>query len=116
MGIALIVIGLFLCFALAFNGSVGADYVDQSFFTSGLLMVITGITISLKDNWNVVRILCVLSLLTYLPMIWQRFNFSFGVNWVGVIFDIAIAGYLVILIVKKPNKSLKPGTPQSGAP
>jgi len=98
MGIALIFLGLFLWFALAFNGSVGTDFVDKSFFTSGLLMIITGITLRLKSNWNIVRIFCALSLLTYLPMIWQRFNFQYGVDWVGFVFDLAISGFLIIVI------------------
>ena len=116
MGIALILIGFLLWFALAFNGSVGTDFVDQSFFTSGLFMVIAGIAISLRTNWNIVRVMCALSLITYMPMIWQRFNFIYGVDWGGFVLDLAIAVFLIFVIVKKPNQSLKSGTPQSGAP
>ncbi|MDY6867803.1 MAG: hypothetical protein SVT56_07840 [Chloroflexota bacterium] len=80
MGIALIVIGFFLLFAFAFNGSVGTDFVDKSFVTSAILLMVTGVVVLLKANWNVVRVFCVISLLSYSAMIWQRFNFSFGVD------------------------------------
>lgn len=116
MGIALIILGLFLWFVLGFNGSVGTDFVDRSFSTSAFFMVITGAVILVKLNWNLVRVLCVVALVCYLPMIWQRFNFSFGINWSGVIFDIGIVIFMFILIIKKSNKSLKSGTPKSGAP
>lgn len=114
MGMILVFLGLFLLFALAFNGSVGTDFVDRSFFASGLLMVIAGIATGLKSNFYIMKILCSLSLLCYLPMIWQRFNFNFGVDWVGFVFDIAIAAFLIFLIVVKPNKQIQP-TPKSGA-
>jgi len=104
-------IGLFLWIALAFNGSVGTDFVDRSFVASGLLMIMTGVSVSLKANWKLVRILGLLSLLTYLPMVWQRFNFQMGVSWTGIAFDLAIAGFLIVVIVKKTGKSLKAETP-----
>jgi hypothetical protein len=116
MGIALIVIGFFLLFAFAFNGSVGTEFVNKSFVSSAILLMITGVVVLLKANWNIVRVFSVISLLTYSPMIWQRFNFSFGVDWGGLVFDIGLVIFVIYLIIKKPNKSLKAGTPQSGAP
>lgn len=107
MGIALIVIGFFLLFAFAFNGSVGEDFVNKWFVTSAILLMITGVVVLLKTNWNVVRVFCVFSLLAYSPMIWQRFNFGFGVNWAGLVFDIGLVIFIVVLISKKTNKSLK---------
>lgn len=107
MGIALIVIGFFLIFALGFNGSVGNDFVDKSFFTSAILLMVTGVVVLVKANWNIVRVLCVISLFAYTPMIWQRFNFSFGVDWGGLVFDMGLVIFIIFVIIKNPNKSLK---------
>ena len=116
MGITFIFIGLFLWFAMAFNGGIGETFVDYSFFTSGLFMIITGSLTIKTSNLNKARIFCSVALVCYLPMIWQRFNFSFGTDWGGLFFDIIFIALMLIFILKKPNKSLKSGTPQSGAP
>ena len=116
MGIALIILGLFLWFALLFNGSVGEPFVNYSFFASALFMVITGSLKIAKAESKIVRSFCAAALLTYIPMIWQRFSFTFGTDWIGFYFDIGIVVFMLIFISSKPNKSLKNETPQSGSP
>ena len=108
MGIALIVLGLFLWFSLAFNGGVGKPFVNYSFIASALFMVIAGSMKFAKFNHGVTRIFCAAAFLGYLPMIWQRFNFDFGINWVGFSFDIAIVVFLLIAISSKSNKAPQP--------
>ncbi len=105
MGIALISLGLFLWFALAFNGSVGEQFVNYSFFTSALLMVISGAIKIIKSKSELSRYICIVALFCYLPMIWQRFNFQFGTDWGGFYFDIAIVTFMIIFIIT--NKVLK---------
>jgi len=116
MGIAFICLGLFFLFAIAFNGGVGETFVDYSFFVSALFMIITGSLTLARSKWKTARIFCSMALVCYLPLIWQRFNFSFGTDWGGLFFDIIFVVLMVIFILKKPNKSLKPWTPQSRTP
>ena len=116
MGIALIVLGLFLWFALAFNGSVGETFVDYSFFTSAALMIVAGILRLVKGKSNLARMVGALAFLSYMPMIWQRFNFSSSTDSVGLYFDIGIIVFLLIFIAINPSRKLKQETPRGGAP
>lgn len=100
MSIALIFLGLFLWFALSFNGSVGEQFVNYSFFTSALLMIISGVIGIIKSKYQLSSYFCIAALLCYLPMIWQRFNFKFGTDSGGLYFDIAIVTFMVIFITK----------------
>ncbi len=101
MGIALIGLGLFLWFALAFNGGIGEPFVNYSFFTSALFMIIAGSMRIVKSKPNIARILCEIALVAYMPMIWQRFNFTFGTDWGGFYFDIAIVVFMLIFLTIK---------------
>ena len=83
---------------------------------AALFMVIAGGLRIANANWKIARNICAIALVTYIPMIWQRFNFSFGTDTGGLYFDIGIVVFMLIFIANKPNKSLKSGTPQSGAP
>jgi hypothetical protein len=77
MGISLVVVGLFLLFALGFNGSVGGTFVNYTFFASALFILAAGATKILGGNFKFLRIFCSAAMLLYLPMIWQRFDFNF---------------------------------------
>ena len=114
MGITFIIIGLLLWFALVFNDGVGETFVNYSFFASALFMIITGALATTKSNWKAARNFCSIALVCYLPMIWQRFNFSFGPDWGGLFFDIIFVVLMVIFVLKKPNKAPQL-TPKSGA-
>lgn len=100
MAIGLISVGLFVWFVLAFNGSVGAPFVDSSFFMSALFMVVSGALTLAKVKPSVANALCALALLFYLPMIWQRFNFKFNTDWVGLGFDGLIVVFLLAFLIK----------------
>ncbi|RKZ48888.1 MAG: hypothetical protein DRQ48_02095 [Gammaproteobacteria bacterium] len=100
MGIVLIFLGLFLWLALAFNGTVGNTFVNYLFFISAALMVIAGFFSMNKTKWKITRNICTASLITYLPMIWQRFNFKYDVDWVGFKFDVIVVIVLLIFIIK----------------
>ena len=105
MGIALIILGLFLWFALAFNGSVGNTFVNNSFFVSALLMVIAGLVSFDKIKWKITISICVVSLVAYLPMIWQRFNFKYGTDWGGFGFDVIVVLFLIACVAKNKNSN-----------
>jgi hypothetical protein len=100
MGIVLIFLGLFLWFALAFNGSVGEQFVNYSLFSSALFMIVSGALKFAKSKPEIPRNFCIAALLCYLPMIWQRFNFKFDTDWGGFYFDIAIVTFMVIFVMK----------------
>ena len=57
-------------------------------------MVIAGLFNMDKTKWKITRNICVASLITYSPMIWQRFNFKYDVDWVGFKFDGALGSGL----------------------
>lgn len=113
MGIALIILGLFLWFVLAFNGSVGETFVNYSFFASALFMIVAGLLKIVIPNRIESRAVCGIALLFYVPMIWQRFNFKFDTDWVGFYFDLAFVIFMLIFMYRKPNSSIQP-TGKSG--
>ena len=100
MGKSFIFLGLFLWFALAFNGSIGEPFVNYSFFASALFMIISGAITVMSSKSEISRNFCIAALLCYLPMIWQRFNFKSGIDTDGLYFDIAIVTLMVIFITK----------------
>lgn len=116
MGIVLVLLGLFLWFALAFNGSVGVKFVNYTFFASALSMLIAGSIRIVHGNLKSFQVFCSIALALYIPMIWQRVNFNFGVDLFGLIFDIFIVIFLTFCITHKPNKSVKRDAPQAARP
>ena len=106
MGIILVMLGLFLLFAFAFNGSVGVTFVNYTFGASALSMLIAGSIRSVRGNLKSVQVFCSMALALYLPMIWQRFNFSFSVDSVGLTLDIFIVLFLTFCITRKPKESV----------
>ena len=71
LGIMLVLVGLFLLFALAFNGSVGEWFVNYSFFASSILIIACGITKIANRGKLTTIVLGFLGVIFYLPMIWQ---------------------------------------------
>jgi hypothetical protein len=59
MSIALISLGLFLLFAMAFNGGVGNTLVNYSFFLSASSMIIAGALVFTKAKQKYFRIFCI---------------------------------------------------------
>jgi hypothetical protein len=103
---ALIFLGLFLWFAIAFNGGIGEPFVNYLAIASGLFMVVTGIMIIKKYTVSSIRIISMLAIITYSAVIWQRFNFSYGIDWGGIVFDCIYVVLLLWVIIRcKPNKS-----------
>lgn len=111
LGVVLVVLGLFLLFALAFNGSVGETFVNYSFFISAVLIIAFGISKIATVKNLVSMTLGIGSIVFYLPMIWQRFNFQYTDVSNGVFIDVWIIGILFTALIVKPNKSLN----QTGA-
>ena len=103
VAIVLIFLGLFLWFALAFNGSVGVAFVNYTFFASALFMLIAGGVRMVLGNSKPFRFLSSIALVLYIPMVWQRFNFNSGVGLAGLIFDIFIVVFLILCLTRKIN-------------
>lgn len=106
LGTFLILQGLFLLFALAFNGGVGETFVNYSFFASALLMIVFGGLKIAEAKWPICVIFGLVSLVLYLPMIWQRFNFGFGTDTTGLYFDAWVIVILLVSLISKPNAGL----------
>lgn len=102
-GVVLIVVGLFLWFALAFNGSVGEDFVNYSFFTSAALMIAFGASKIANTKYSISIFLGMGSVILYLPMIWQRFNFSYTNVSDGIYFDFWVVAILLLSLLLKPR-------------
>jgi uncharacterized membrane protein YphA (DoxX/SURF4 family) len=79
-------------------------------------MVLAGVMKILGRSFKFFQISCSIALVLYLPMIWQRFNFNFGIDIVGLYFDIFIAAFLIFCITRKPNNSVKRDAPQAARP
>ena len=101
LGVLLIAQGLFLLFALAFNGTVGETFVNWSFSLSGLSMIACGSFKIAKADFKVMAMFGLVSLVFYLPMIWQRFNYSSSIDVIGLCFDIWIIAIAIITIIYK---------------
>lgn len=100
LGIVLIIQGLFLWFALAFNVVVGETFVNYSLFTSALLMIVLGGSKFTKSKKSTSLILGLVSIAFYLPMVWQRLN----TNDTGtLLFDAWVIGVLLFTLISKPN-------------
>lgn len=100
MGIGLISLGFWLLFMLAFNGTVGEKFVNYSFFSSAVLMIISGAITKISSRSVVPLYFIIVALCCYLPMIWQRFQFDFGINWAGLSFDMAVVIFMAVFIYK----------------
>jgi O-antigen ligase len=113
LGILLILIALFLWFALAFNGGVGETFVNYSFFTSAFLILGLGISKIAGAPNKVAVSLGIAGVILYMPMIWQRFNFKSGLDNGGLCFDLVIMVIVILSVLFKPNKARNPmATPQ----
>jgi len=72
-------------------------------------MIITGGLIVAKSEVKIARYFCLSALVAYVPMIWQRFNFTFGPDWGGFYFDIGIVVFMFVVIAREPNKAIQHG-------
>ncbi len=104
LGIMLVLVGLFLLFALAFNGSVGEWFVNYSFFASSILIIACGITKIANRGKLTTIVLGFLGVIFYLPMIWQRFNFGREVNTDNITFDIILISGVLVASLLNPKK------------
>jgi len=111
MGKSLVFLGLFLLFTLVFNGGVGTVFVDYSFFASALFMIAAGVLKTAKPKSKIVRYFCAAALVSYIPMIWQRINFTFDTDWVGFGFDAAIILFLLVVIAVRHDSSIERAEP-----
>ena len=109
MGIFAIVLGLFLLFAIAFNGGLGAVFYSLAATTSAVCLISVGITaIKNKENKTAPFYLSIVAFISYLAVIFQLFTFTGGVEWLALFFNTFILFYIGLLInYYKPNKAIK---------
>lgn len=105
-GFILIILGLFLLFMLAFNGTVGEKFVDFSLFTSGSLIIGLGIAKIVKTKSKYVLPLGSLCIVFYLPMIWQQFQFGNGIELSDLGFDFCVIFVVLIAMLLKPRTEM----------
>jgi hypothetical protein len=95
MGFAAIVIGLFILFAVAFVGGLGSALYSYSACASAVSLILAGAA-SLKVERRVgVFWLLVLAAITYVPVIFHRFGFRWGIDWGGIVFDVLYVAFLL---------------------
>jgi hypothetical protein len=87
MGIAAVCIGLFILFAVAFNGGLGPAIYTYSGCLSALTVIFAGLA-SFKARWrHATPWLLGTAGLVYVPIIYQRFMWTWGPDWGGIVFD-----------------------------
>ena len=79
-------------------------------------MVITGFLVAFSISERGSRRTCLVALIFYLPIVWKRIDCLNEPNFAGLFLDIIIIALMLHYMMKKPNKSLKEGMPQNGAP
>ena len=105
LGKLLIGMALFLSFALTFNGGIGETFVNYSFFTSALLILCLGVCKLIGAARKLIFTLGGLSIVFYLPLIWQRFNFRYGLDSGGLYFDLVILAIVALSTLYTPSKA-----------
>ena len=105
LGKLLIGMALFLSFALTFNGGIGETFVNYSFFTSALLILCLGVYKLIGAARKLIFTLGGLSIVFYLPLIWQRFNFRYGLDSGGLYFDLVILAIVALSTLYTPSKA-----------
>jgi len=106
MEITIVILGLFIWFALAFNGGVGASFVNYAALACGMLLIVAGSWRLLKLQWQTARAICTAAILAYLPMIWQRTQFQFDTDWVGFGFDAFFIALMLLFVFRRPDDKI----------
>jgi hypothetical protein len=95
MGIAAICIGVFIVFAVTFNGGLGHAIYTYSACISAMTMILAGLA-SFEASWRwITPWLLGAAGLVYVPVIYQRFDCTCGADWGGLVFD----GLFVIFLL-----------------
>jgi len=111
------IIGFIVLFSLLFNGGIGAPIYNWSATICGLSFMLAGTSYLLSRKSLPAFIFAVIAAITYIPIIHLRFTWESGPDWAAFGLDIPFMGLALLLVyLFKPNKSLKNGTPESGAP
>ena len=104
-----------MLFAVLFVGGLGDPIFTYSIVISGISLIAAGAFAFSKGN-VVCFAFSIIAGITYLPILYQRFTYSTGIEWDVVFFDVSVLTFIFILIISnKPNQSLKSETPKSGA-
>ena len=98
MNVLIIILGIFLWFALLFVGGLGESFLTYSAIASGFFMVITGILIRISETKIIIRCSAFIALLGYLPIVWWHFNSELGTDWPGLIIDAFFILVITVLI------------------
>lgn len=109
MGVGFILLGLFLWFALAFNGGIGSSFYNFSLFTSALFMIITGSLAVFSINNNGSRRTCLVALVCYLPVVWKRIDCLNDPDAAGLLFDVIFIALMFFLYRKNLTNRLRKG-------
>jgi hypothetical protein len=95
MSFAAIGIGLFVLFAVAFNGGLGSSLVTCSACASAASLISAGVVMLRSEGHKAVVPLLAVAALAYLPVIYQRFTWSWGIDWGGLVFDALLVAFVL---------------------
>ena len=107
MNIWAIILGLFVLFAVSFNGGLGNIFVTLPVTISGISLICIGIA-SINKKAKIPFYFAVVSFAAYLPMIIYIFTLSNSIDWIAFTFNIFILFHIGLLVnYHKPNKAIK---------
>lgn len=95
-----IIFGVFLLFALMFNGGIGSTLSNISAILSGISLMMFGIRSGSYKKINPKFFLSIFAGLTYLPIVYGRFNGRYETDWEGFKCDIIFLLLIVALSFK----------------
>jgi hypothetical protein len=95
MRFAAIGVGLFMLFAVAFNGGLGSTLVTYSACASATSLILAGAAAFKTERHKAVFPLLAVAALAYLPVIYQRYTWRWGIDWGGLVFDALFVAFLL---------------------
>ena len=107
-------IGIFLLFALLFNGGLGHPFYTISAVSAALLLVLAGVLPLLDGDQSAGYWSYILAGVAYVPVIVQSFGSNF-IDIVGLVFHVFIVWFIFSMVrTSKPNQSNKAQPPAAG--
>jgi hypothetical protein len=95
MSSAAIGFGLFILFAVAFVGGLGQPLYTYAACISAVCLVLAGLASYTAQLRPAASWLLLVAGLAYLPVMYQRFVWQWGADWVGLVLDMLYMTFLL---------------------
>ena len=103
MNFAAIGLGLFILFAVAFVGGLGSALYTYSACASAISVILAGAVSLNAERRRAAFPLLAVAAIVYVPVLFHRFTFKWGIDWGGVVFDVLYVAFLLrFLYTQRP--------------